>query len=354
MTAYVIRRLLMVPVLLMGVTILIFGLVSFMGPTERISMYVTEIPKNERQLDGMIKKLGLDRPIYEQYWVWLVGKRNQTTGEISGGLLRGEFGYSRTSSQPVIDIIKSRFPATLELALYALLPVLGAGVLLGVIAAVNHNNPIDQITRVISIVGWSFPTFVFGLLVLMYFYADLQWFPPGRLSVWANQIVLSDEFTSYTSLISVDALINGRFDIFVDAIRHLVLPVVTLAYLSWALMLRVARSSMLETLGQDYITSARAKGLSEMDVVRKHALPNALIPVVTIAGFTVIGLLNGVVITETIFNYPGIGRTIARAAVALDVPTVLVLTLFTGFILVVVNVFVDILYAVIDPRVRYT
>lgn len=354
MTGYLIRRLLLVPVLLLGVTILIFALVSLLGPAERVSMYVTEVPRNERQLDGLIKRLGLDRPIHEQYFTWLVGRRNTSTGEIEGGILRGEFGYSRTASQPVIRIIKSRFPATLELALYALLPVLGVGILLGIIAAANHNNPIDQITRVISIIGWSFPTFVFGLLVLMYFYADLGWFPPGRLTLWASQVVYSDEFVNYTKLVSIDALLNGRFDVFIDAMRHLTLPVITLSYLSWALMLRVARSSMLETLRQDYITSARAKGLTERDVMLKHALPNALIPIVTLAGFTVVGLLNGVVITETIFNYPGIGRTIATAAIALDVPTVLVLTLFTGFMLVMANLIVDLLYAVIDPRVRYT
>ena len=145
---------------------------------------------------------------------------------------------------------------------------------------------------------------------------------------------------------------NGRFDIFLDIMRHMILPIVTLSYLSWALMLRVTRSSMLETLRQEYVVTARSKGLKESVVIMRHALPNALIPVVTIAGFTVVALLNGVVITETIFNYPGIGRAAARAALNLDVVAILGLTLFNGLILIVANLVVDMLYAVVDPRVR--
>ncbi|NOZ28046.1 MAG: ABC transporter permease [Chloroflexi bacterium] len=352
MTKYVIRRLLMVPVILMGVTMLIFGVLQFLSPAERSALYVRDIPKNERALEGIIRRYGLDKPIYVQYWRWLVGQRDPVTGEIVGGILRGDLGYSRTSSQPVADLIKHRFPATLELALWSIIPIIGGGVWLGVIAAVNHNKWIDQVARVFSIVGYSFPTFVFGLLVLMIFYAHLQWFPPGRISDWANQVINSPEFKNYTQLITIDALLNLRFDVFLDAMRHLLLPVITLAYLSWALLLRVTRSSMLESLRQDYITTARSKGLREREVIRRHALPNALIPVATIGGLTVVGLLNGVVITETVFNYPGIGSAAARAALQLDVVTILAFTLFNGFILVLANLVVDILYAYIDPRVR--
>jgi peptide/nickel transport system permease protein len=352
MLNYIIRRLLLVPLLLVGVTGLIFLMLQLLGPVERSALYVRDIPKNERVLDGVIRRFGLDQPFYVQYWYWLVGKQDPETGKTVGGILRGDFGYSRTSSQPVLDVIRHRFPATLELALWSMIPVVFGGVILGAIAAVNHNRFIDQVTRVFSIVGWSFPTFVFGLLVLMFFYAKLRWFPPGRLSDWANAIVLSPAFHRYTQLNTVDTLLNGRFDIFVDALRHIVLPVITLSYLNWALLLRVTRSSMLEVLRMDYITTARAKGLTEGAVVRKHALPNALMPVVTVGGMLVVGLLNGVIITETVFNYPGIGSVAAAAAVQLDVVTVLGFTLLTGVILIVANLAVDVLYAVIDPRVR--
>jgi len=352
MANYIIRRLLLVPVLLFGVTILIFGMLQFLGPTERSALYVRDIPRNERVLEGVIRKYGLDKPIYVQYWKWLWGHKDPNTGEIEGGILRGDFGYSRTASEPVVDIIKRRFPATAELALWSMLPVIAGGVILGVISAVNHNKPVDQIARVFSILGWSFPTFVFGLLVLMLFYAKLGWFPPGRVSDWANRVILSDEFRNYTHLITLDALLNLRFDIFLDALRHLILPIITLSYLNWALLLRVTRSSMLEVLRQDYITTARAKGLQERLVVLRHALPNALMPVVTIGGMMVVGLLNGVVITETVFNYPGMGKAAADAALNLDVVTILAFTLFSGFMLVIANLVVDILYAYIDPRVR--
>jgi peptide/nickel transport system permease protein len=351
MTNYIIRRLLLVPLLLFGTTILIFGFIQFLNPTERSALYMRDVPRNENAWNTAIKKYCLDCPIYVQYWNWLVGVRDQRTGEVEGGIIRGNFGYSRTGHQYVIDMIKRRFPATLELALWAVVPIIGGGVSLGVLSAVNHNKPTDQILRVFSIIGWSFPTFVFGLLVLMIFYAKLGWFPPGRLSDWAIQAVADPSFRQYTNLMTIDSIINWRFDIFVDALKHLVLPTITLAYLSWALLLRVTRSSMLETLRQDYVTTARAKGLSEKVVINRHARPNALIPVATIAGFTVIGLLNGVVITETVFNYPGIGSAAANAALQLDVVTVLGFALFNGLILVLLNLAVDVLYVFIDPRV---
>lgn len=352
MINYVIRRLLLVPFILIGVTILIFGMLQFLSPVERSALYVRDIPRNEKALEGVIKAYGLDQPIYKQYWYWLVGKTNEQTGEVRGGILRGDFGYSRTASEPVSDMVKRRFPATIELTIWAVIPVVSGGIILGVIAAVNHNKPIDHLARIFGIVGWSFPDFVLGLLLLMYFYAKLGWFPPGRVSDWANQILLSGEFRNYTKLVTIDSLLNLRLDIFWDALRHMILPVITLAYLWWALQMRVTRSSMLETMRQDYITTARSKGIAERNVINKHALPNALMPVVTLGGGTVIGLLGGVVIVETVFNYPGIGSAYAAAAVQLDVITVLAFTLLNSFIMVVAYVIVDVLYAYIDPRVR--
>jgi peptide/nickel transport system permease protein len=352
MTNYIIRRLLLVPLLLFGVTILIFAMLQFLSPTERAALYVRDIPRNNRAVEGIIKIYGLDRPVYEQYWRWLVGRIDPVTGDRRGGILYGDFGYSRTGSQPVIDLIRNRFPNTLDLTLWAIVPVLSVGIWLGVQAAVHQNGFIDQAARIFSIVGTSLPTFVFGLLVLMLFYAHWHWFPPGRVSDWASIVLYSDSFHHYTSLLTIDALLNGRFDIFLDALRHMFLPILTLSYISWATFVRVTRSSMLETLRMEYVTTARAKGLRERDVINKHARPNAMIPVVTLAGFQIILLLGGVVITETVFNYPGIGQAAANAAAQLDVITVLGFALFNGFILIVANLVVDILYAVVDPRVR--
>lgn len=354
MSTYIIRRLLLVPVLLFGVTVIIFGVLQLLGPVERSALYVRDFPKNDKQIAGIIKKYGLDKPIYTQYWNWLVGFKDPNTGAREGGILFGDFGYSRTSSQPVIDIIKNRFPNTLDLALWTVVPMLTVGILLGVQAAVHQNGWIDQAARMFSIVGTSFPVFVFGLLVLMLFYANLGWFPPGKMSDWVSQVVYSSNFHWYTHLLSIDALLNGRPDIFWDALKHMILPILTLSYINWATFVRVTRSSMLETLRMDYVTTARAKGLRERDVINKHARPNAMLAITTLAGLQVVGLLGGVVITETVFNYPGIGKAAADAAAQLDVVTVLGFAVFNGLILIVANLVVDVLYGLIDPRVRLT
>ncbi len=352
MTNYIIRRLLLVPVLLIGVTLIIFGMLQLLGPVERSALYVTDFPKNEKQIEGIIKKYGLDEPFFKQYWRWLTGVEDPVTGERDGGIIYGDFGYSRTASQEVIGIIKNRFPNTVDLALWTIFPMLSVGIWMGVKAAVNQNKFFDQAARIYSIIGTSFPTFVFGLLLLMLLYANNQWFLPGKMSDWVSKLIYSGEFKQYTKLLSIDALLNLRFDIFWDALRHMIMPIITLSYISWATFVRVTRSSMLETLRMDYVTTARAKGIRENDVINKHARPNAMLPVVTMMGGSIVGLLGGVVITETVFNYPGIGKAAAEAASQLDVVTILGLAIFTGAILIISNLVVDILYAFIDPRVR--
>jgi len=352
MTNYIIRRLLIMPLILFGVTALIFGMLQFLSPEERSALYVRDIPKNPATMDAIIRRYGLADPVLVQYWHWLVGRKDPQTGEMVGGILRGDFGYSRSASQPVADLIKRRFPATVELALFTIFPIIGIGVYLGIIAAVNHNKFIDQLARVFAIMGHSLPSFVFALLALMVFYAKLQWFPPGRVSDWANQLIQSAQWHPYTRLLTIDSLLNGHIDVFLDALRHLILPVMVLSTISWATYLRITRSSMLETLRQEYVVTARAKGLKERDVINNHARPNALIPVATLSGLTIAGLLGGAVLTETVFDFPGIGQAAGAAAAQLDVIAVLSFTLLSGFILVVGNLIVDVMYAFLDPRVR--
>jgi peptide/nickel transport system permease protein len=352
MLAYILRRLLILPILIIGVTMVIFVMLSMLTPYERAALYVQDIPKRQGAIEGIIEKYGLNDPIPVQYWHWMVGRKDEETGEIKGGVLRGDLGFSKVGKSSVSEVIGRRLPATAELALWSAIPMIGIGIWLGVLSAIHHNKLADQVLRVFSIVGWSIPTFVFGLLVLMIFYAQLGWFPPARLSDWASQIVQSDAFTRYTQMNTLDALLNLRFDIFLDALKHLILPITTLAYLNWAYMLRVTRSSMLDTLRQDYMTTARSKGLTERVAIWRHAVPNALIPVITVGGLVLIGLLNGVVITETVFNYPGMGSFLAEAALSLDVVSVLGVTLFSSIILVGGNLVVDVLYGFVDPRIR--
>jgi peptide/nickel transport system permease protein len=353
MSAYIVRRLLIMPIILFGVSILIFGMLMLLGPLERVALYVTDIPHTADALDRLIAKYGLDDPIHIQYWHWMVGQRDSDTGEIKGGILRGDFGWSHTAQMPVMEAIRQRFPGSAELALYSALPTLAIGIWLGVQSAVNHNKFVDHVLRAFSIIGYSLPTFVFALVMLMLFYSGTGWFPPERLSQWAKAVVYNPTaFTQYTRMYTIDALLNLRMDIFWDAVRHMVLPVIGLSYLNWALVLRVMRSSMLETLQQDYITTARSKGLAEKVVINRHARKPALIPVATVGGLMFIGYLSGVVITETVYNLHGMGLLYADSALNLDITTLLGLTLFNAIILIVGNLVVDVSYAFIDPRVR--
>jgi len=348
-----VRRFLILPIILFGVSVLIFSMLMLLGPLERAALYVHDVPHTADGIERIVKKYGLDDPIHIQYWRWLVGKRDPETGELDGGILWGDFGWSQTAQMPVMQAIKEKFPGSAELALWSAIPMLTIGIYLGVQSAVHHNKFVDHVLRTFSIVGYSLPTFVFGLVMLMLFYSRLNLFPPERLSQWAKVIVYdATRFTQYTGMNTIDALLNLRFDVFLDALRHIVLPVIGLSYLNWALVLRVMRSSMLESLRQDYITTARSKGLMEKVVVNRHARKNALIPVATIGGLIFVGYLSGVVITETIYNLHGMGLLYADAALNLDIVTLLGLTLFNGLILIVGNLVVDIMYAFIDPRVR--
>ncbi len=352
MTTYIIRRLIQLPVTMFGVTIFIFAMLQLLSPVERSALYITTTPRNDAAINAIISKYGLDDPFYVQYWRWLVGAKDPETGELTGGVLRGDLGYSRTGRLPVKELIALRLPATVELTLWSIVPIIGGGIFLGVIAAIQHNKLVDQIIRVFVTIGWSFPTFVFGLLLLLLFYAKLKWFPPGRLDDTMMAVVSSADFKQYTGMYTFDGLLNGRLDVFWDALLHLVMPVVTLSYVIWAQILRVTRSAMLETLRQDYMTTARAKGLAERTVIYRHAFRNALIPVATLGGLMVVNLLNGVVVTEMIFDYPGMGSAAARAAGSLDSLAVLGFVLFGGVVLILSNMIVDVLYAAIDPRIR--
>lgn len=361
MVNYIVRRLLQLPLILFGVTVLVFAMLSLLSPYERLGLYLPDRPERGN-IQGMIELYGLDDPIPVQYARWLLGDdylglypEGAEKANASRGVLRGDLGFSFIGHQPVADAIGQYFPATLELTLWTIIPLLGVGIQLGVWSAVNHDKFVDHVLRIFAIVGWSFPTYVFGLLVLMIFYAQLDWFPAGRLSEWATRVVLDpNQFNAVTGMYSFDALLNGRLDIFWDSLRHLILPVITLSYLWWAQILRVTRSSMLEALRQDYVTTARAKGLPERVVIQRHVQRNAMIPVATIGGLIIIGLMSGVVITETVFNIRGLGYFFADSALHLDVISVLGFTLFYSALVVLGNLAADITYAFLDPRVRYT
>ena len=337
---YVIRRLLLMIPTLIGVSLLIFAVMQFFSPMQRVSLYVSESPKELGSIEEIMDKYGLNDPVVVQYFRWM------------SEVFKGNLGWSRTIDRPVAETIVQRAPATAELAIFSAPLIIFVGIYLGVKSAVHRDSIIDHATRVISIIGWSLPTFWLGLILISIFFVGLGWFPTGRLGTEANVFVHSPQFIRYTGMNTIDGLLNGQFWITLNALRHMVLPVVTLVVVIIALIVRVMRSSMLEALNKGYIIAARAKGLDRNEVINKHARRNALIPVVTISGMLVAGMLTGLVITEYVFNIHGIGEYAASAALNLDAPAILGFALFTGGIYVTANLIVDILYAYIDPRIR--
>ncbi len=339
MLRYILRRLLLLPLVVLGVTFLLFFLTQRLSPEMRASLYIKD-PRQLGALEEVIQKYGLRDNVFKQYGRWL------------GGALRGDLGYSQSVNMPVAEAIKAYLPATVQLAVVTIVLVLFFGIWLGALSAVKKDRWQDVLVRLVSVGGFSLPIFVLGLLLLMLFYGKLGWFPPGGYSVATDMTVHLPSFHHYTGFLLVDSLLNGNLRVFADVLRHLVLPAVTLCIGSFALMVRVMRSSMLEELGKDYVRTARAKGLPERAVVYRHAGKNAVIPVITLAGIQFIRLLGGTVIVETIFDYPGIGRFGVLAAQQLDIAGIMGFSLMVAVLFVVGNLACDILYTAIDPRIK--
>ncbi len=346
MIGYVLRRLLILPIIIFLVTIILFSLMWQLPVEVRASLYVPDtdkflLPEEERVLiERAIRLYGLDKPWPVQYVNWL------------GMLVTGEWGYSPTWQQPVLQGLLQRAPATAELVLAAMLPAIGAAISVGSWASRYRDRFPDHLVRGATFVGWAFPSFVLGLILLNVFYAWLGWFPPTRLSTWASTVVHSDSYRVYTGMYTVDALLNRDLRLFWDALRHLVLPALSLALAQWALLTRVMRSSMMEALTQGYITTARGKGVPERRVVNLHARRNALLPVISTGGVAVSLLLSGIVVIESVFGINGIGRAAAQAMVWTDIPVALGFAIFTCIVTVLASLIADMLYGVADPRVR--
>jgi peptide/nickel transport system permease protein len=308
--------------------------------------------------DAFIKRNGLDRPIHIQFGIYLQD------------VIKGDLGNSLRQGRPAMEILIERLPTTVELAIYAMLFAIIVGVPLGIISAYWRNSPVDVITMVIANVGVSTPVFVLGLMLEYLFAIILKdtflWLPPsGRLSsgvsapsliqVW-NLKDLSPIATGIVDFLSklytFNALITGNWKLLNDVWRHMILPAVAVGTIPLAIIARMTRSSILDVLGLDYIRTARAKGLKMPQVVFRHAMRNALLPVVTIIGLSLGGLLSGAVLTETVFGLPGVGRTLFESITARDYTVVQAFTLVIAIIYVSVNLIVDLMYAFLDPRIR--
>ncbi|MBI4062683.1 MAG: ABC transporter permease [Elusimicrobia bacterium] len=339
MGVFLIKRLAFVPLVLFGLSLLLFGLLQQLSPEMRAALYVKD-PRQLGQLDEVIRTYHLADPIHIQYASWLKE------------VLKGNLGWSETAKMTVAEAIKAYFPATFELTAISFAMTLFIGLWLGTISAVHKDRFLDHVSRIISITGTSFPTFVIGLVLLMIFYGKFGLLPPGRSSFETQLLMGTDAFKSYTGMLTIDGLLNGNLKVSWDGLKHIILPALTLTYVEIALLVRVTRSSMLEELGKDYVRTARAKGLTEDLVVKKHARKNAMIPVITLSSILFVALLGGVAITETVFDYPGIGRWGLIAAQQLDIPGVLGFASLSAVLFVLGNTLADALYAIVDPRIR--
>jgi peptide/nickel transport system permease protein len=281
------------------------------------------------------RKYGFDKPAPVQYlyYMW--------------NLLHGDLGDSLSTRRPVMTDMQQYVPGTIELAIAALLFALVVGLPLGMIAAIRKDRWPDHLARFVALIGTSVPVFWLGLLFLYFFFYRLHWLPgPGRLDIGMKT---PDRITG---MVTVDAALRGQWDVFRSSVAHLIMPAIVLGSYALGVVTRMLRSSLVASLGEDYVRTARAKGVAERHVVMGHALRNAMIPTVTILGLTFASLLAGAVLTETIFSWPGIGRYSVQAALKLDYPALLGVTLFVAAAYVLVNFCIDIMYGLLDPRIR--
>ena len=284
------------------------------------------------------RELGFDLPLYQQFYIYLKS------------ILSGDFGTSVLTTNPVMVDIKRVFPATIELATLGTIIGSVIGVPLGVLAAVRRGSVADQVVRVIGLIGYSVPIFWLALISLVIFYAQLRWVAfPGRID-----IVFEYSFTPVTGFYLIDSAMQGQWDVFYDVFRHIILPASLLGYFSLAYISRMTRSFMLNELGQEYIVAARAKGLSETRIIWRHALRNAMVPLVTVIALSYAGLLEGSVLTETVFAWPGLGLYLTNSLQNADMNAVLGATIIVGSIFVGLNLLSDLLYQMLDPRTRAT
>ena len=326
---------------LIGVTIITFFLSQVL--LSPLSLYLTERTRVEA-IPAIIAHYHLNDPWPIRYAVYV------------SNLLGGDWGYSRSLSEPVFQALSERFPATLELTIVAIIWTLVVGIPAGIISALKNNKIPDHISRLVALTGVSTPVFWLGLILQLVFFYYFQLI--GLPSLPSNGIVdaalaLDHPITKITGLIVLDTLITGNWIMFEDSLAHLVLPSFALGFVSLGVVMRIMRSSMLEVLRQDYIILARSKGLSERVVIYKHALKNAMIPTLTVSGLTIAWLLAGAPLTETVFRWPGIGRLAVDAIGRNDAPLIMGFTLIAALVLVLVNLGVDILYACLDPRIKY-
>lgn len=334
MLRFILSKLLYLIPTMLGITLVAFGFIRLL-PGDPVLLMAGERGVSPERYAQIAAQLGFDKPIWQQYLLYL------------NNLLHGDLGNSLVTKKPVLTEFLTLFPATVELGLCAILIATLIGVPVGVIAAIKRGSWFDQISMTGALIGFSMPIFWWGLLLIIFFSGILQWTPvSGRIS-------LMYFFPPVTGFMLIDSLISGQKGAFASAVSHLILPSVVLATIPLAVIARQTRSAMLEVMGEDYVRTARAKGLSPTRVIGVHALRNAMIPVITTIGLQIGVLLAGAILTETIFSWPGIGKWMIDSISRRDYPVVQSGLLLIAAIVMIVNLIVDLTYGLINPRIRH-
>ena len=332
MFAFLLKRVFLSILSLIGVTLMVF-VISHVIPADPVAIALGPEATAE-QIQALREAWGLNRPLYIQYGIFL---RN---------LIRGDLGFSLVSRRAVTEELRYYFPATLELTTASMVIAIVLGIFIGIVSAVHRNRLFDHLTRTYCLFGISMPIFWLGLLLLLLFYVKLGWLPGG------GRIADGIEVKSITGLLILDCLLTGNWEGLGSSLLHLLLPAFCLSSSFLATISRIARSSVLQVIREDFVRTARAKGLPEFKVLAKHVLRNSLLPVITISGILYGQLLGGAVLTETIFSWPGMGRYVVRSILHLDFQPILGFTVLCAILYALANLVVDLLYSVVNPQIR--
>ena len=346
---YISTRIVSALITLLIITAILYAIVMMTPAETRAELYIPRganlIHLTDQQLHQYIQHIiqvnGLDDPYPVQYGRWLVN------------LVQGQWGYSYNLSAYVLDYLLQRTPITAELTFYSLLFLIPFGLIGGAISGWNRNQPADFGYRIAAYTAMTFPPFILALVLLTIFYVGLHWFPPERLGTAAGMVFNSSSFVHYTGLVTIDGLLNGRADVSLDALRHLVLPVLTLSLVHWATLSRIVRASAIDELQKEYILAAKSRGLSDRVLLWRHLFPNVVAPALASSALSAAALLTGVFIVERIFNFHGISEIAVNGLlVVADAPAALGYTIYNVIVVLLIMFVMDILRAVVDPRAR--
>lgn len=344
---FLVRRMLAIPITLLIVTAVLYGIMMLAPANVRAELYMPKGSSNnpnlrpEVLLQQIVEQHGLNDPYPVQYFRW------------ASRLVQGDWGWSPGFRVDVLTALLERTPATAELTLYSVLLLVPLGIVGGALAGAKENRPVDYGFCLVAFIATSMPPFILALVLLGVFYASLNWFPPGRLSIAEEFVVADGAFISYTGLLTIDGLLNGRSDISMSALRHLVLPAITLSLLHWATLGRLTRAAMVEELDKDYVTAARGRGLRERAITWRHVLHNAMIPALNSIALSAASLVMGVFVVEVVFDFPGVSELIVRSMRgAPDTPAAMGFAIYSVLLVLPLMLVLDLLQAIFDPRIR--